>query len=174
MAKTKTTPRKSQEPLSLNCTRCQKNYKNVSSLRRHFNTYHRPTVTNFSCSWCNKSFIRRDSAHRHMKTDHNIFNSKGLTVEDKTPRELAEKIKPWIPPMEATKKIDWKKPPTFRVIAKSDLDNNTIDLAEDLYISSDEEEEESQPEELTTPPEQEFIYTVTTLETALQLSVYSS
>ncbi|CAG2211918.1 unnamed protein product [Mytilus edulis] len=94
-----------------------------------------------------------------MKTDHNIFNSKGLIVEDKTPRELAEKIKPWKPPMKATKKIDWKKPPTFRVIAKSDLDNNTIDLGEDLYISSDEEEKESQPEETTTPPEQEFTYT---------------
>lgn len=79
----------------------------------------------------------------------------------------------WIPPKEATTKIDWKNPPIFRVIPKSYLNNNTVDLRADLYISNDEEEE-FQPQEIASPPVPEYIYTVTTLETALKLAVYSS
>lgn len=61
----------------------------------------------------------------------------------------------------------------FRVRPKPDPNNNTIGLTTDLFISIDEEDE-IQPQVTATQLMPEYTYTVTTLETALTLSVNSS
>ena len=179
MAKTKSTPRKPPGSAKLPCLKCSKTFTTIGSMKRHFQTHHSTTMTTYTCTWCNKNFHRQDSAKRHINKEHNTSQETGLIVEHKTPRELAEKVKPWIPPMEARRNIDWTKPPTFRIISKpTPQDKQEIDLAEDLYLSSDSEEEV--PVEATTThgfdssqPSSSTTYTATKWTTAHQLSRYA-
>ena len=139
----------------------------MQSLKRHYNTAHSATMTHYICRWCDRKFIRKDSAKRHLSKEHGLIPEIGLITEETTPRELAEPVKKWTPPIEATRRIDWTKPPVFNLISgkskysQKKEEPEPIDLTEDLYISSDDEEEIVQP------------YPAVTWETAQNLQKYS-
>ena len=52
------------------CSKCQKPFARVSTLKRHLETKHSDVVTKLRCPGCDKSFVRADHWRRHYEDLH--------------------------------------------------------------------------------------------------------
>ncbi|XP_061196186.1 uncharacterized protein LOC133204470 [Saccostrea echinata] len=120
MAKVKYTKRKNpddpnnpQPKANITCNRCERKFKDLSNLKRHFNLTHNPTITRYYCEICKKSYCRKDVVRRHIIKDPQTEYSDSLIFTCSNPRETAEKPKKYVPPFESRPKST--KTPIFRI-----------------------------------------------------------
>ncbi|CAG2215547.1 NOC4 [Mytilus edulis] len=114
MAKTKVTPRKNREETI--GIKCNKNFANLGTLKRHNRTFHEGTVQNFNCNICDANFTRKYNIKKHIREKHNGTDQENYTETTGTPKQMAIQVEKWVPPFEA-RKWDSTKKPTFRIIA---------------------------------------------------------
>ncbi|CAG2237620.1 unnamed protein product [Mytilus edulis] len=127
--------------IGINCTKCNKNFANLGTLKRHNRTFHEGTVQNFNCNTCEANFTRKYNIKKHIREKHNGTDQENYTETTGTPKQMATQVEKWVPPFEA-RKWDSTKKPTFRIIAgKSAVtypekkDKTSEILESDLYLS---------------------------------------
>lgn len=136
MANTKTTPRKrTTTGMKIQCSKCDKKLANMTTLKRHCQRFHEETIFLYSCDLCTASCTRVFNIKRHIRAKHHGEDENNYTKTSGSPKEVATKVKKWVPPFEARKYKFRTIPGTPSVTYPEPPRNNKNILGEYLYLS---------------------------------------